>query len=409
MSFALSRLERLYAQIESTYGTIPNAGGTASLAGTDALRFIKASMGNQAAMIERPDKTGTRSRMAGILGRKYANWSAEMSIAPNGVAGTKPDMDVFMQLICGKAGAATAGTKTITAATNATPIVCTSTAHGWANGDVIFISGATGLTAMNGVWVIGSVATDTFTLVGSAGNGVFGGTVTASRVGYRYDLDDAIVSASLWSFRQPSTIDQRVVSGAVAQEATFQLGADVAQASFNGEGLWMLGKNQFGVADVTQKSGLTAFPNEPATPVTNGGIIAGFTGKIAVNGYTLSTIRTATVRVQTGNAIVKDTFGNYYGSSGEGDVRNVSIQFSIYEDDSTGYANLIQCAHDKTVVQIPMFLGTVNGSIFGCVMNGVQLVPPTTEEQRRFIANFPEATAHGSSLTARDEAYFVFI
>jgi hypothetical protein len=408
MSFALSRLEHLYPQVETTYGQAPNTGGTATVANANACRFIKFSADTQAALIERPDKTGTRSLMAGVLGRKAASWAAEMSIAPNGVAGTAPDMDAFMQLTFGQAGSALSGTATVTAATNASPIVVTAT-NTFANGDVVMISGATGNTAMNGVWVLSGVSGTGFTLVGSTGNGVWVSGGTASRVGYKYSLSDSILSGSLYSFRQPSTIEQRVALGSVVAEATFNLGADVAQCSFNGEALWALSSNQFSVADLTQKGGLATFPTEPPAPVTNGGIIAGFTGKIAVNGNNLATVRTAAVRIQTGNVLVKDTFGSYYPTTPEGDNRRVSIQFSLYEDDSTAYSNLIQVAHDKTVVQIPLFLGTVAGSIFGLVLNNVQIAAPSKEEQRRFIVNFPESTAHGSSLTVRDECYAVFI
>ncbi len=68
--------------------------------------------------------------------------------------------------------------KTITAATNATPIVITSAAHGYSNGDVVLIEGIVGNTAGNGIWVVANKATDTFELTGSIGNGVYssGGT-----------------------------------------------------------------------------------------------------------------------------------------------------------------------------------------------------------------------------------------
>lgn len=67
---------------------------------------------------------------------------------------------------------------TISAATNATPIVCTSTAHGLLNGDLVTISGATGNTAANGDWFVTAKTADTFTLVdlqgaNSVGNGVY--------------------------------------------------------------------------------------------------------------------------------------------------------------------------------------------------------------------------------------------
>ena len=76
-------------------------------------------------------------------------------------------------------------TGTLTAATNASPIVCTvaSTLFGsyqLKNGDIVVITGAVGNTGANGTWTLTGVTSTQFTLVGSAGNGVWssGGTVT---------------------------------------------------------------------------------------------------------------------------------------------------------------------------------------------------------------------------------------
>ena len=68
----------------------------------------------------------------------------------------------------------TANIGTISAATNATPIVCTLNGHGLVANDYVFISGGTGNTAVNGVWKISSATTNTFTLQDSSGNGTYG-------------------------------------------------------------------------------------------------------------------------------------------------------------------------------------------------------------------------------------------
>jgi hypothetical protein len=74
--------------------------------------------------------------------------------------------------------------KTITAASNATPISVTSTSHGFATGDVIYIANVAGNTATNGLWQITVVDANTFTLNGSTGNGAYtsGGSATKSNV-----------------------------------------------------------------------------------------------------------------------------------------------------------------------------------------------------------------------------------
>lgn len=64
-----------------------------------------------------------------------------------------------------------AAAKTITDATNASPIVISAAAHGYSNGDRVFISGVVGNTAANGWWTITYIGTGTFSLDGSVGNG----------------------------------------------------------------------------------------------------------------------------------------------------------------------------------------------------------------------------------------------
>lgn len=67
---------------------------------------------------------------------------------------------------------------TITNATNANPISVSSTAHGLTTGTTVTITGVTGNTAANGIFVVTVVDANTFTLNGSTGNGsyVSGGT-----------------------------------------------------------------------------------------------------------------------------------------------------------------------------------------------------------------------------------------
>jgi hypothetical protein len=80
----------------------------------------------------------------------------------------------------GNAGSAAAGI-VISGATNATPIVITlNSGHGLKNGDRLSISGITGNTGANGEWTLGSVGATTATLLGSVGNGTYGGSPVAS-------------------------------------------------------------------------------------------------------------------------------------------------------------------------------------------------------------------------------------
>lgn len=68
--------------------------------------------------------------------------------------------------------------QTITAASNASPIVITGSGHSLSNGDSVEITGVVGNTAANGVWIVANKTTTTFELTGSTGNGTWtsGGT-----------------------------------------------------------------------------------------------------------------------------------------------------------------------------------------------------------------------------------------
>lgn len=78
--------------------------------------------------------------------------------------------------------AITAPALTITAASNATPIVITSTAHGLVTGDAVTVAAVGGNTAANGNWLVTKIDANTFSLDGSVGNGAYTSGGTAVRM-----------------------------------------------------------------------------------------------------------------------------------------------------------------------------------------------------------------------------------
>jgi len=85
-------------------------------------------------------------------------------------------------------------TATISAATNASPIVVTSSGATWASTDQVYVSGVLGNTATNGIWpAVTSASSTGFTITGSTGNGVYtsGGTATTG-TGRNWDPELAL-------------------------------------------------------------------------------------------------------------------------------------------------------------------------------------------------------------------------
>jgi hypothetical protein len=83
-------------------------------------------------------------------------------------------------------------TGNVTGATNATPVVITSTAHGLKTGDSVLIAGVGGNAAANGTFAITKIDANSFSLTGSVGNGAFtsGGTWTWCVTGVRQQFVD---------------------------------------------------------------------------------------------------------------------------------------------------------------------------------------------------------------------------
>lgn len=91
--------------------------------------------------------------------------------------------------------------KIITAATNATPVNITSTAHGFTNGDIVIIGGILGNLSANGTFKVANVAANTFDLqtldgVSVVGSGAYtsgGWAVNISLGAFLVDIDGCSV------------------------------------------------------------------------------------------------------------------------------------------------------------------------------------------------------------------------
>lgn len=116
-------------------------------------------------------------------------------------------------------GAAWTGTGTVTAATDASPIVITSDDHGLSTGDIVSIDDVAGNTAANGIgWTITVIDDDTFSLGSSTGNGAYtsGGNWFASPL---------IITSAAHGLLSGASVTLSGVGGIAAADGTFTLTA----------------------------------------------------------------------------------------------------------------------------------------------------------------------------------------
>ena len=97
--------------------------------------------------------------------------------------------------------------KAMTGATQANPVVVTAAAHGFANGDEIYISGAVGMTQLNGQrFIVANQATNTFELAGIDGTG-FSAYVSGGAAARVYTVTTPYAEADLFELKFSQSAD----------------------------------------------------------------------------------------------------------------------------------------------------------------------------------------------------------
>jgi hypothetical protein len=224
-----------------------------------------------------------------------------------------------------------------------------------------------------------------------------------------YDPDDVDVSLSVWDFNRPSTIEQRVAPGAIVQRFVLNFGQTFADVEFSGENKCVLAKSRIATGSTEEKAGLTAFPDEPATPVTVGNAITGRKGVITLDGQAYSSLRSGSIEVTVDRELKKDTFNNDLPTGIMGGMRLAKCTLTLDDDDGANQAAMVAKAYAKTAVNFTIQLGLTAGGIFVASLKNILLPNPTYDysTKRRGIV-FSGAETAATSLTAKDEMQFQF-
>lgn len=419
-----ARAERVYLQAETAFGTIPNSGGTATLAGTNACRHTRVTMTPSIPLMNRRDKTGSLSMTAGIKGRIYGTWEIEMDLTANGAAGTAPDCGVLLNSAFGVAPTSSP-TVTITGATaTGSVLVCTVSAipasmqsgQSWVITNVV----GAGITSGN-TYVIEVLSPTTFSVVGvTASSSYTTVTATAAITGIVYNLSDANYSFDMWSFRNISgatttNLEQRVAVSCVTTELSVAFGAEFATLTARGDCLCILDDLYYSSASAAEQGGLSAFPAEPSAPVTNGYPSPGFigvaqfqTGSSPIVYSAIPEIMTGTITLQTGRKLIRDTFGSYTPTGIENAERLVTVAIDSNDTDSAVLAAMKLASKLKTAQGYFIQIGQVAGSIFQFSAANLYLNPPSIEDSNiRFRDRFAASPSFASTYTSKDELSLV--
>lgn len=212
---------------------------------------------------------------------------------------------------------ADAGIKAVSGATNATPIVLTVTANGFANGDIVVVGGVGGNLAANGIWKVAAQATNTISLTDPitganvVGSGAYtsGGYVVClgpSAAGDNWDDFDGALVGTAQTLTTPTVVagvaDADDVTYSAVSGATVEaigIYKDTGTASTSRMAAFVDGRHIVTCAAQAASSATTVAVERLAAGIPNGTVLAFSNGASA----TLSALANAGDRTITVTAL----------------------------------------------------------------------------------------------------------
>jgi hypothetical protein len=218
-----------------------------------------------------------------------------------------------------------------------------------------------------------------------------------------YNLATALRTIDVWNYGFAGT--KQVALGSIVNTAKFNLGLGLSSIDFSGISLWVLDSDQFATADTKVKGVLASFPALPSVPVYNGTPITSFVGTATLNSQTYLTIRDAVVTYNMNRQRPSNVmFNGAYPGLPVGGVREITIEFSLSDDDSANLAALKVTAFAKTPIAISLLIGGTAGSRCTINLANVVLDPAQFDDSQPMWGARFKGRAFASSSTALDES-----
>lgn len=269
------------------------------------------------------------------------------------------------------------------------------------------LRGRKGATFSNSYPLAGSGTAGTPSDLDAILEGIFGQAGTDSAgVSVTYALSNAIPGMTFWNFRDPAgtNIFSEALWGGVIETAEFAFGAEAeATVSISGSGSYVVNRPNFSTLSAASKGGLTAWPSEPGSLVYLGTPAVQFEGSATINGVSTFKLSEARIRMAM-NRQLRASFGSAIPDTVAAGVREVTVDFSIFEEDTSDQAALRHLAFTKGSFDMNLVLGATAGNIWTFALNNVTV--PSVERQDgglESILAFNGCVASMTSIGANDE------
>jgi|SRR5579871_6585601 len=379
MAYVLSNDNRFYVALEQSFGTV------ATIAAANRIPAVKLTVTQRPDRVQRRDKTGSRTfpgNPAGLrktttfeLATYMTTWTDQTAVPPHG--------PLFQ---AGLGSTALHSTGGAVASSNGTTLAFSSP-HGLAVGQAISSGGEIRFAA---------AVTDAQTIQLNAPLSANPAAGAATGPTTTYQPISDLGSVSIFDYWSPGTAVQRILCGAAVDKLTISVNGDFHEFAFSGQAQDLLDTASFQAG----QGALTAFPAEPATATMNYSIIPGHLGQVWLGSTPdrFFTVTKAKISFQNNLDLRAREFGTQLPLAISAGQRSVSVDVSLYQQDTTTTAALYQAARQRSPVSMMIQLGQQQGQLFGIYMQSVVVeVPEFDDSDRRQQWQFQTCRAQGTT------------
>jgi hypothetical protein len=388
MAYVSSNNNRFYVALESTYGA------AAAITAQGRIPAVKLTAKQTPEKINRQDKTGSRTFVGLPTGlRKTTTFDLRSYMSAWASNAAAPAHDPLFQAVMGGPSLSWAGA-TISSAASGSALAFAAP-HGLAVGQAVtsgseirFVAAVPNLSSI--------VLNAPFSVLPPSG-AALGRTLT-------YTPGSSLGSLTIFDYWTPGTAVQRVFSGAAVNQFQVKVNGDIHEFEFSGQAADVLDTSSF----ESGEAALTAFPAEPTIDDSSFTIIPGNLGQMWIGSTPTEFLTVTSAQLTFSNQLDlrADEFGSTLAQAVVPGIRQVMLNFNIYQQDDAPTQSLYQAARQQSPVSVMLQLGEQGGQMFGIYMSSVVLqVPQFDDSDKRQQWQFENCRAQGD---VDDEIFVAF-
>ena len=388
MAYISSNDNRFYVALEQAYGN------AAAVSAANRIPAVKLVTKQQTEKIQRRDKTGSRTFVGNPSGlRRQTSFQLKTYMATWTDQSAAPAHGALFQA-CFGSGAVQSNGGTV-AMWNAPSTLGFVAPHGLAPGQAVSSGGE--IRFVTAIVDAQNVQLNAPFTAPPGANSQTSPTAT-------YQPATDLQSVTLFDYWSPATAVQRVVAGAAVDAVTIKVNGDFHEFDFSGQAQDLLDTSSF----QNGQCGLVSFPPEPVVSSISYSIIPGHMGQVWLGSVPerFFTLTDAEVSFSNNLDLRADEFGADLPSAIVPGQRDVSLKFSIYQQDDPATQALYQAARQRSPMSVMIQLGEQQGQLFGVYMSSVVAeVPGFDDSQKRQQWQFQSCRAQGNN---NDEVFVAF-